>query len=96
MPQEIQLFGEQTIRTYWDEDKEMYFFCIVDVVEALTDSADPKQYVKKMRARDPELNSVRGTLCTPHQFISSDGKRHNVNCTTLGGIFRIIQNIPTH
>ena len=54
MPQEIQLFGDRQIRTYWDDDKEMYYFCIVDVVEALTDSADPKQYVKKMRARDPE------------------------------------------
>lgn len=95
MPQEIQLFGDRQIRTYWDDEKEMYYFCIVDVVEALTDSADPKQYVKKMRARDPELNSVWGTICTPHQFISSDGKRHNVNCTTLGGIFRIIQSIPS-
>lgn len=65
MPQEIQLFGDRPIRTYWDEDKEMYYFCIVDVVEALTDSADPKQYVKKMRARDPELNSVRGTILYP-------------------------------
>ena len=73
MPQEIQLFGNRQIRTYWDEEKEMYYFCIVDVIEALSDSADPKQYVKKMRARDPELNSVWGTICTPHQFISSDG-----------------------
>lgn len=96
MPQELKLFGHKQIRTYWDEEQEMYYFCIVDVVEALTESTDPKQYIKRIRQRDAELNSVWGTICTPHQFISTDGKRHNVNCTTLGGIFRIIQSIPSH
>ena len=71
MPQEIQLFADKQIRTYWDDDKELYFFCIIDVVEALTDSNDPKQYIKRMRQRDPGLNSVWGTICTPHQFLSS-------------------------
>lgn len=95
MPQEIQLFADKQIRTYWDDDKELYFFCIIDVVEALTDSNDPKQYIKRMRQRDPGLNSVWGTICTPHQFISSDGKRHQANCASLGGVLRIIQSIPS-
>ena len=55
MPQEIQLFADKQIRTYWDDDKELYFFCVIDVVEALTDSNDPKQYIKRMRQRDPGL-----------------------------------------
>lgn len=95
MPQEIQLFANKQIRTYWDDDKELYFFCIIDVVEALTDSNDPKQYIKRMRQRDPGLNSVWGTICTPHQFLSSDGKRHQANCASLGGVLRIIQSIPS-
>lgn len=95
MPQEIQLFADKQIRTYWDDDKELYFFCIIDVVEALTDSNDPKQYIKRMRQRDLGLNSVWGTICTPHQFLSSDGKRHQVNCASLGGVLRIIQSIPS-
>ena len=95
MPQEIQLFADKQIRTYWDDDKELYFFCVIDVVEALTDSNDPKQYIKRMRQRDPGLNSVWGTICTPHQFISSDGKRHQANCASLGGVLRIIQSIPS-
>lgn len=95
MPQEIQLFADKQIRTYWDDDNELYFFCIIDVVEALTDSNDPKQYIKRMRQRDPGLNSVWGTICTPHQFISSDGKRHQANCASLGGVLRIIQSIPS-
>lgn len=95
MPQEIQLFADKQIRTYWEDDKELYFFCIIDVVEALTDSNDPKQYIKRMRQRDPGLNSVWGTICTPHQFLSSDGKRHQANCASLGGVLRIIQSIPS-
>lgn len=95
MQQEIQLFADKQIRTYWDDDKELYFFCIIDVVEALTDSNDPKQYIKRMRQRDLGLNSVWGTICTPHQFLSSDGKRHQANCASLGGVLRIIQSIPS-
>ena len=95
MPQEIQLFAGKQIRIYWDDAEEKYYFCIIDAVEALTDSTDPKQYIKRMRQRDPELNSVWGTICTPHQFISSDGKRHQANCASLDGIFRIIQSISS-
>ncbi len=95
MSQEIRLFANKQIRTYWDDNKELYYFCILDVVEALTDSNDPKQYIKRMRQRDFGLNSVWGTICTPHQFISSDGKRHQANCASLGGILRIIQSIPS-
>ena len=65
MPQEIQLFAGKQIRTYWDDAEEKYYFCIIDVVETLTDSNDPKQYIKRMRQRDAELNSVWGTICTP-------------------------------
>lgn len=91
----ISAFADKQIRAYWDDDKELYYFCIVDVVEALTDSNDPKQYIKRMRQRDPGLNSVWGTICTPHQFISSDGKRHQANCASLGGILRVIQSVPS-
>ena len=48
-----------------------------------------------MRSRDKELDSVWGTICTPHQFVSTDGKKHAVNCSDLQGIFRIIQSIPS-
>ena len=53
--QEIKLFEEKKVRTVWDDKKEKWFFCVVDVVEALTDSKDPKDYIKKMKKRDPEL-----------------------------------------
>lgn len=66
MPQEIQLFAGRQIRTYWNDDEEKYYFCIIDAVEALTDSKDPAGYFKKLRKRDPELDAfVRGTNCPP-------------------------------
>lgn len=67
----------------------------MDVVGALTESSDPKQYIKKMRARDEELDSRWGTICTPTEMIASDGKRYKSQAANVEGIFRIIQSIPS-
>lgn len=92
---EIKLFENSQIRSVWDSEKEEWFFSVVDVVQVLTDSADPKQYVKKMRSRDPELNSKWGTICTPVPMLGKDGKKRNVQAADLQGIFRIIQSVPS-
>lgn len=75
--------------------KNEWWFSIADIVEALTDSPDPKQYIKKVRQRDPELNSNWGTICTPLELIAEDGKKRKINCANTEGIFRIIQSIPS-
>lgn len=93
--QELKSFGDKRIRTFWDDEQEKWYFSIADVVDAITDSKDVKQYIKRLRLRDPQLNSVWGTICTPHQFISTDGKPHSSNCASLEGIFRIIQSITS-
>ena len=93
--EQIKLFENSPIRNYWDDDAEEWFFCILDIVQALTDTKDVRQYVKRMRQREPELNSVWGTICTPHQFLSSDGKMHSVNCSNIAGILRIIMAVPS-
>ena len=93
--EQIQLFEEKKVRTVWDAEKEEWFFSVVDVVEVLTDSADPKQYIKKMRARDPELNASWGTICTLTRMTASDGKSYRTQAADIKGIFRIIQSIPS-
>ena len=93
--QELKIFEEKQIRTVWDEVQEKWYFCVPDIIRVLTDSVDVRQYIKRLRQRDPELNSVWGTICTPHQFLSTDGKRHAVNCASMEGVFRIIQSIPS-
>ena len=52
---EIKIFGEQQVRSVWDNAAEEWYFAVVDVVAALTDSVNPAAYIKKMRQRDPEL-----------------------------------------
>lgn len=93
--QELKIFEEKQIRTIWDEVQEKWYFCVADIISALSDSTDVKQYTKRLRQRDPELNSVWGTICTPHQFISTDGKKHAVNCASMEGVFRIVQSVPS-
>ena len=66
----IQLFEGRKVRIAWNAEQEKYFFSVADIVEVLTDSTDVKQYIKRMRARDPELNSRWGTICTPTRMIA--------------------------
>ena len=91
----IQLFEGKNVRIAWDAEQEKYYFSIADIVEVLTDSTDVKQYVKRMRARDPELNSKWGTICTPVEMLAPDGKPRKTNAADLQGIFRIIESIPS-
>ena len=74
----IKLFEDIKMRIFFDDKQEQWYICIIDVIQALTDSKDAAQYIKRMRQRDKELNSVWGTICTPHQFKASDGKLHAV------------------
>ena len=91
----IQLFEEIKVRTVWDDQQEKWYFSVADVVQVLTDSVDVKQYIKKMRSRDPELNVSWGTICTPTRMQAADGKYYKTLAATLEGIFRIIQSIPS-
>ena len=92
---QLQIFEGFKVRAVWDDDAQEWFFSVVDVVAVLTDSADPKQYIKKMRARDTELNTRWGTICTPTRMMASDGKCYNTQAADLQGMFRIIQSIPS-
>ena len=91
----IQAFENQIIRTAWDAGQEEWYFSVVDVVRALTDSADPKQYIKKMRSRDLELGGKWGTICTPVEMIAADGKKRKIQAANTEGLLRIIQSIPS-
>ena len=92
--QAIQLFEEKKIRSVWDDDQEQWFFSVADVVEVLTESKNPTDYIKKMKKRDPMLAKGWGQIVTPLSLQTAGG-RQRVNCASLKGIFRIIQSIPS-
>ena len=93
---EIKLFQDRKIRSVWNEEEEQWYFSIEDIVAALTDSADPKQYIKRMRSRDTQLQINWGTICTQVQMIAHDGKLRKVMAANIKSLFRIIQSIPSH
>ena len=91
----IQLFEGKKVRIAWDAEQEKYYFSVTDIVQVLTDSVNPRDYIKKMLRRDPELKSKWGTICPPVEMLAPDGKRRKTQAADLEGIFRIIQAIPS-
>ncbi len=88
----IALFkGKEIRKTIYNNE---WWFVIVDVVEALTDSVQPNGYIKDMRRRDPELAKGWGQIATPLSIDTAGGKQE-LNCANAEGIFRIIQSIPS-
>lgn len=88
----IVVFQEKTIRRTWHKDE--WWFSVQDVVATLTDSANPSDYIKKIRTRDKELAKGWGQFVTP-LWLESEGGTQRTNCANTGGLFRIIQSIPS-
>ena len=90
----IKLFQDKKIRSTWNEEEEQWYFSVVDVVEALTDSPNPRQYWRKMKDRDlKEYQSY--PFWVQLKLASSDGKKYATDCANIKGLFRIIQSIPS-
>ena len=71
----IQLFEGKKVRIVWDEEQEKYYFSVVDIVQVLTDSTNPTDYLKKLRKRDSELGSFIGTNCPQVEMLTFTGKK---------------------
>ena len=95
MKNKIQLFEQQKVRSVWDTEREKWYFSVQDTVQALTESADVKQYLKKMLSRDEQLKINWGTICTPVEMIAADGKMRKIQAADMEGILRLIQSIPS-
>lgn len=91
----IQIFEEKKVRSVWNDDEEKWYFSVLDVVEVLTDSANPTDYFKKMRKRDPELAEYVGTNCPHVEMMTPTGKKRKTIAGDTVAIFRIIQSIPS-
>jgi len=90
----IKLFESKQIRTVWNETDEKWYFVVADVIQVLTDTPNPSDYIKKMRKRDEELSKGWGQFVTPLSVETIGGKQ-KLNCASAKGLLRIIQSIPS-
>lgn len=94
MAKELTVFENSEIRRHYDSENEIWYFSLIDIVGALTDSVNPTDYLKKMRKRDNELNGYIGTNC-PQVAMLKNGKNRKTLAGNVEQIFRLIQSIPS-
>lgn len=90
----LAVFENKEVRRHYDEASETWYFSVVDIVAALTDSANPTDYLKKLRRRDAELGYYLGTNCPQVEMITN-GKKRKTLAGNVRDIFRIVQSIPS-
>jgi len=90
----IKFFESVKIRSHWNEAEQKWYFSVADVVEALTDTPNATDYIKKMRKRDEELSKGWGQIVTPLELETAGGNQ-KINCANVEGLLRIIQSIPS-
>ena len=91
----IILFNQKQIRRHWDEENELWFFSIVDVIEILTDSTIPKRYWSDLKNKLENEGSEVYEKIVRLKMISSDGKQRNTDCFSTENLLRLIQSIPS-
>lgn len=95
MDNEIKLFEGRKIRSAWDNEKEEWYFSIIDIVGVLTDSKNPGAYWRKLKQRLKEEGNEVVTICHTLKMQAADGKMRKTDVADMQGIFRIIQSVPS-
>lgn len=96
MENKIKIFENKQVRTAWNADEEEWYFSVVDVVEILTDSADPNNYWKVLKNRLKKEGSELVTNCNRLRMRShKDGKSYNTDCLNTKGVLRLVQSTPS-
>ena len=90
------LFEGKEIRSIWDAEKEEYFFSVVDVIKALTDSPDPSHYWRTLKYRMIKEGNETVTNCDTFKFKSKDGKMRNTDVLNTQGILRLVESVPSN
>jgi DNA-damage-inducible protein D len=91
----IKLFESKNIRSVWNEADEKWYFSVQDVVSILTETVDAKDYIKKIKKRDLQLNNNWGTICPLVEMVAGDGRKRKIQAADTKGLLRIIQSIPS-
>lgn len=93
---QIKLFEEKKVRSIWDENELQWYFSVIDVVEVLTESVNPRDYWFKMKKRVHSEDGLElSTICRQFKMTAQDGKMRETDCANVKSLFRIIQSIPS-
>jgi len=95
MINKISLFQNREVRRHWDDEREVWYFSIVDVVAILTDSTNPRKYWNKLKERLKMEGSEVVTKCHQLKLMASDGKKYLTDCFSTEDLLRTIQSIPS-
>ena len=93
METHLSIFEGKKIRKIWHKDE--WYFSVIDIIQALTDSSNPRNYWNMLKSRELEHGVELYTICVQLKLPSSDGKFYATDCTNTEGAFRIIQSIPS-
>ena len=91
----VKLFDQTKVRVVWDDEKEQWFFSVVDVVGVLTESVDGRKYWNKLKQRLREEGNESVTNCHQLKLEAADGKKYKTDVADFEQLFRLIQSIPS-
>ena len=95
MDNEIKSFEGNQIRSIWDNEREEWYFSIIDIVGVLTESENPRKYWSVLKTRLKKEGNELATICSQLKMKATDGKMRNTDVTDMQGVFRIIQSVPS-
>lgn len=95
MESKIKVFESKQVRTLWNETEEEWYFSVVDVVEVLTDSANPQTYWRVLKKRLKDEGNETVTNCNALKMLALDGKMRKTDCLDTKGVLRLVQSIPS-
>ena len=91
----LKLFNDKKVRTVWDDEQEKWYFSVVDVIDILTDSPDPKRYWSVLKSRIKKEGLELTTICSTLKLRATDGKMRLTDVAETEQLFRIIQSVPS-
>ena len=93
---QIKLFEEKKVRSVWEDQEQQWYFSVIDVVEVLTESVNPRDYWFKMKKRVHSEDGLElSTICRQFKMTAQDGKMRETDCANVKSLLRIIQSIPS-
>lgn len=89
------MFNQKKVRRHWDDEKELWYFSVVDVIEILTESINPRKYWSVLKIRLKKEGSELATNCSQLKLLASEGKKYLTDVADTETLFRLIQSIPS-